>query len=304
MDIRSRAFRDTTLTKLFYRLAAFYLRHTTIEKGRYRLLTLMQPIGRKIGHALGLRRIRTRHDFLMELDLQDWIAQHIFLTGQFEPDVSAVVKKLLRKGNIVVDVGANIGYFSLLFSRCVGTKGHVYSFEPVPQLASALRRNADLNQFSQITLSNLALSDHDGEARFYVGPKDNSGLSSLRQPRGSSDVIDVQLVRFDGVFNHAENIALVKIDVEGAELAVLRGMVECLRNKRPYILVEVTHQFLEEMGDSEQTLLAYLQGFGYNCYVIDNDEIELLSSRKNPLPPQWNALFSVEKVFGERTGLY
>jgi len=121
----------------------------------------------------------------MELNLQDWIPQDIFLTGEFEPDTSVVVRKLLRKGDVVVDVGANIGYYSLLFSRCVGTDGHVYSFEPVPQLASALRKNADLNQFEQITLSNLALSDHNGEARFYVGPEDNSGLSSLRQPRGS-----------------------------------------------------------------------------------------------------------------------
>jgi FkbM family methyltransferase len=285
--------------KLFYLFAAYYLRHTSIEKGRYRLLTLMRPIGRKIGHTLGWRRIRTKHGFLMDLNLQDWIPQAIFLMGEFEPTTTAIAKKLLRQGDKVVDVGANIGYFSLLFSQCVGSKGHVYSYEPVPQLASALRKNAELNKFEQKTLSNLALSDHNGKARFYVGPDDNSGLSSLRQPGNSSIVLDVDLARFDDIFSHAEDIALIKIDVEGAELAVLRGMEGYLCNKRPNILVEVTNKFLKEMGDSEQSLLAYLQSLGYNCYVINETRVELLQSRKQPLPDQWNALFSAEKIFGD-----
>ena len=292
-----------TLKKLFLILAAYYLRHNQIEKGRYRLLTLLRPIGRKIGHTLGWRRIKTRHGFLMDLNLQDWIPQDIYIMGDFEPATSTVAKKLLRKGDVVVDVGANIGYFSLLFSRCVGTDGHVYSFEPVPQLASSIRKNADLNQYKQITLSNLALSDHSGQARFYVGPEDNSGLSSLRQPRGSSGTLDVTLARFDDIFSDSENIALVKIDVEGAELAVLRGMNEYLRSKHPYILIEVTNRFLKEMGDSEQNLLAYMQDLGYCCYVIGDTRIELLQLRKHPLPDQWNALFSVEKVFGEGSEL-
>lgn len=291
------------MKKLFYVIAAYYLRHISIEKGRYRLLTLMRPIGRKIGHALGWRRIRTKHGFLMDLNLQDWIPQDIFLMGEFEPSTTAIVKKLLRQGDVVVDVGANIGYFSLLFSQCVGSKGHVYSYEPVPQLASALQKNAELNKFKQISLSKLALSDHDGKAQFYVGPVDNSGLSSLRQPRNSSIVLDVDLARFDEIFSHAEDVALIKIDVEGAELAVLRGMEGYLRNKRPNILVEVTNKFLNEMGDSEQSLLAYLQNLGYNCYVIGEARVELLQSQKQPLPDQWNALFSAEKVFGGGTVL-
>lgn len=234
----------------------------------------------------------------MDLNLQDWIPQDIFLTGEFEPDTTILVKKLLRQGDVVVDVGANIGYFSLLFSQCVGSKGHVYSYEPVPQLAAALQSNAELNKFKQITLSNLALSDHGGQAIFYVGPKDNSGLSSLRPPRSSSAILNVNLARFDEIFSHAENVSLIKIDVEGAELAVLRGMEKYLLKKLPNILVEVTSQFLNEMGDSEQSLLAYLQSFGYSCYVISEARVELLQSRKQPLPDQWNALFSVEKIGG------
>lgn len=292
------------MEKLIYLLAASYLRHTKIQTGRYRLLKIMRPVGRKIGRALGWRRVRTKHDFVMDLDLQDWIPQDIFLTGEFEPATTAVARKLLKPGDIVVDVGANIGYYSLLFCSCVGKAGHVYSFEPVPKLASALCNNVELNRFEQITLSDLALSDHDGEARFYVGPDDNSGLSSLRPPRESSDTLDVRLARFDGFFTQDKKISLIKIDVEGAELAVLRGMQDYLRSHRPYILLEVTNRFLKEMGDSEESLISFLQDFGYSCYVINGDGIELADLRKSPLPVQWNAIFSAEKIFGDGFKFY
>jgi FkbM family methyltransferase len=291
------------LKKLFYLTLAHYLRHSPIAKGRHRLLSLARPIGREIGHSVGWRRIRTRHDFLMDLNLKDWIPQDIFLLGEFEPATTTVVKILLERGDRVVDVGANIGYFSLLFSQCVGEQGQVHSFEPVPQLASMLQSNAALNRFSQITLNRVALSDHEGQAHFYVGPDDNSGLSSLRQPRSSSASLDVELKKFDGIFSPDENIALIKIDVEGAELAVVRGMDAYLRARHPNILLEVTKQFLEEMGDSEQGLLTHLQDLGYHCYVIGEARIELLQSRTQALPEQWNALFSTEKIFGDASAL-
>lgn len=287
------------MDKFLYLLAAYYLRHSSIEKGRYRLLTFARAIGRESGHKFGWRQLRTKHGFLMNLNLKDWIPQDIFLTGEFESTTTAIVKKILKPGDTAVDIGANIGYFSLLFSQCVGSSGQVFSYEPVPGLASILRNNAELNGFDRITLSNLALSDHDGHALFHVGPEDNSGLSSLRQPRGSTVMFDVKLARFDKMFNDSNNIALVKIDVEGAELAVLRGMKEYLCHRRPYILIEVTDKFLKEMGDDEQGLLAFMLSFGYYCYVIGDARVDLLHTQQGHLPNQWNALFSPENIFGE-----
>jgi hypothetical protein len=101
----------------------------------------------------------------------------------------------------------------------------------------------------------------------------------------------VELARFDEICNHDEDISLIKIDVEGAELAVLRGMKKYLGNKRPAILIEVTNKFLKEMGDSEQDLLTFLKGIGYKCYLVSEKGAELLDSRGEPLPEQWNALF-------------
>ena len=286
------------MQKLFFEVVAYYLRNTSIEKGRYRLLTLARPIGRKLGRTLGKRKLRTRHGFMMELDLCDWIPQDIYLTGDFESTSSAIAKKLLKPGDTVVDVGANIGYFSLLFAHCVGNTGSVYSFEPVPALASKLEKNVELNHFGQVIVSTIALSDHRGTARFYSGPEDNTGLSSLREPRQSSGSFDAELAPFDDLVKDSSAITLVKIDVEGAELQVLRGMERLLRNARPNLLLEVTDTFLRELGDSASSLLAFLDQFGYVCYLI-GDGLTLLEKSQNDLPKQWNALFTSKKLFGQ-----
>lgn len=291
------------MDKLIFLATAFYLRHTTIGKGRYRLLTFARPMGRKIGHSLGLHRIRTKHGFCMELDLSDWIPQDIYLTGEFESTTSTIVKRLLKLGDKAVDIGANIGWFTLLFAQCVGDTGQVYSFEPVPKLQTVLKKNLALNSFHQITLGNVALSDHNGQARFYVGPEDNTGLSSLRVPRGSTESFEVELRRFDDIFKEDSNIALVKIDVEGAELAVLRGMEDYLRAKHPYLLLEITDKFLREMGDDEHALLSFLQCLDYHCYVIGDAQLDLLDNHNHPPLGQWNALFAPTKVFGEKVVL-
>ena len=241
----------------------------------------------------------------MELDLGDWIPQDIYLTGDFESTTSELVKKLLKPGDAVVDVGANIGYFSLLFAYCVGQTGHVYAFEPVPALVEKLRTNISLNHFEQITVNNFALSDHEEIARFYTGPADNSGLSSLREPRQSRGSFEVQLRPFDTLMLEQDTpISLVKIDVEGAELQVLQGMENMLRRSRPSCLVEITDAFLREMGGSSSALLAFFEQLGYVCYMIGDKKLSLIDSAHGHLPEQWNALFTPRKTLRGMTGIW
>lgn len=228
----------------------------------------------------------------MKLDLQDWIPQDIYLTGEFESTASAIAKQLLKPGDIAVDIGANIGYFTLLFAQCVGSSGHVHAFEPVPALSSKLAENIRLNHLGQVTSHICALSDRKGTARFFSGPKDNTGLSSLREPRQASGSFEVELARLDDVVTTGSRIALVKIDVEGAELQVLRGMERILRDSRPNLLLEITDDFLKEFGDSAQALMAFTERFGYVCYLIGDRQVRLLRKVQEGLPKQWNALFT------------
>lgn len=287
------------LKKFLFELISYYLRNSTIERGRYRFLKLARPIGRKIGATLGKRKILTKSGFMMELDLADWIPQDIYLTGEFEATTSNIVKRLLKPGDAAVDVGANIGYFSLLFSQCVSDTGRVFSYEPVPALVSKLKRNLELNQVRNVSISNLALSDREGTASFFAGPEDNTGLSSLREPRQSSGSFEVRLAPFDGLVEDCAKVTLVKIDVEGAELQVLRGMEHLLRVTRPNLLVEVTDSFLREMGDSATSLLQYVGQFGYVCYVIGDGRVTLLENSQREMAKQWNALFTSGRLFGD-----
>jgi len=288
------------MKKLLFRLLAWYLRNSPIEKGRYRLVHFAGPIGREIGRELGRRTVRTKYGFTMELDLSDWIPQHIYLTGEFEATTSIIAKSLVKPGDTVVDVGANIGYFSLLFAQCVGRSGTVYAFEPVPRLVLNLKRNLGLNKLNCVNVTAVALSDRRGKARFYEGPADNSGLSSLREPRQSSASFEVELAPFDELIDDHSKVTLVKIDVEGAELQVLRGMERMLRATHPSLLLEVTDHFLAEMGDSSASLLKYIRSLQYIVYMIDDRQVSLLNESSKKLPKQWNALCTSRPLTGDR----
>jgi len=235
----------------------------------------------------------------MELDLSDWIPQDIYLTGDFEGTTSNIAMKLLKPGDTVLDVGANIGWFSLLFAQCVGKSGSVLAYEPMPAIASKLKRNLELNQADNVSVSNLALSDHSGIARFYAGHESNTGTSSLREPNNSAGSIEVQLAPFDTIFEDRSKVTLVKIDVEGAELQVLRGMEKLLRIAQPILLLEVTDKFLRDMGDSAESMLQFVAQLGYVCYVIGDGKVTLLEKTQMELPWQWNALLTPGYLFGD-----
>jgi FkbM family methyltransferase len=284
------------LERWLYEATAGYLRRTTtIGFGRYRLLRLARPLGKKLGKSLGLKKIHAYRKFDIELDLADWIPQHIYLTGDFETSTSDIVTKLLRIGDTAVDVGANIGYFSLLFGQCVGPAGKVFAYEPVPALYQKLTHNLALNDFSHVFTSELALSDQSGKAEFHIGPSENTGLSSLRASQKSSGSIPVSLAEFDSLNLDTTRLRLIKIDVEGAELKVIRGMLHTLRIRRPYLIVEITDRFLRDLGDSAEALLSTLTELRYRCFMIGNNGVVEINSYASAVPEQWNALFVPEE---------
>lgn len=289
---------------IFLKLIAFYLRNSPVKRGRYRLTDYARPIARALGGKLGIREIKTKHGFSLRVNLADRIPQDIFLEGEYEATTTAIVKTILNQGDIVVDVGANIGYFSLLFAKCVGTAGAVLAFEPSPGLSFQAKENFELNNINQIKLYDIALSDHEGEARFYAGPAYNSGLSALRKPANFSGYHDVQLSTYDQLVGQNKHIALVKIDVEGAELQVLRGMKKMLQESEPILFLEVTDSFLRDLGDSAMGLLDYIRGFNYTIYVIGEQRIVPLGEIEAELPDQWNALCTKAPLPKEITSLY
>jgi len=283
----------TLLEQLIVQSLAYYLRSTPFEYGRYRLMRYGRPLVRRVGGTLGSRRLRTNEGFLMELNLTDWIPQDIFLTGTFEPSTTSLIKSLVRGGDTVVDVGAHIGYFTLLLAECVGHTGRVLAYEPAAIVREKLQKNINLNDCPQVSVHSEALSDRDGSAKLFLAPENNTGLSSFREPRDCIEVQEVATRRFDSIFTPETRISLVKIDVEGAEAKVIRGMKRYLEVHRPHLIVEITDKFLIEMGEDADGLLSLLKSYGYRAYVIGGNEPTRLEHWDYDLPGQFNALFSL-----------
>jgi FkbM family methyltransferase len=205
----------------------------------------------------------------------------------------ATLKSRLQSGDTVIDVGANIGYFSLVAARAVGEKGRVVAFEPVAEVRQALTENVRING-ATVEIHDEALAETTGEVRFFRGPAQDSGLGSLR-PLAAGREVTVRQVPFDDIWDRRSRVALVKIDVEGGELGVLRGMAETLARDRPHLVLEVTDDFLKALGASAAQLWSFVTSLDYEMYEIaDDGKLELVPSLEALATRAWqfNALCS------------
>ncbi len=228
----------------------------------------------------------------MELDLTDWVDQHIYATGEYEPDVLAVAKAVLRPGMTAVDIGANVGFFSLLFATLVGPQGKVISLEPQPRVHDRLVKNLALNPSLAVDVRKVAASDSAGELSFYCGPADHSGVASLRPLDAAAERITVPTASGDDLLCDCRQIDLIKIDVEGAETRVIRGLSATLDRCQPDLVVEVSNRYLQEMGSSGRELCGMLCSRGYQMFQIDWSGLTPLAGWNDGLSDQFNALFT------------
>jgi FkbM family methyltransferase len=277
---------------LALRLAACYARAFAPEWGGWRLALYALGEAKQLGHLLGRRTVGTKHGFRMDLDLSEWLGQHVYATGNWEDYTAFVIRALVQEGDTVIDVGANLGFFTLLAARCVGEKGRVIAFEPVPAVRDQLLHNVKLNDFGNVEVREEAASDADGQAIIHVGPREHSGISSFRPLGKSAEGVKVQTCRLDSLAVGKPPLRLVKIDVEGAEHKVLCGMQDLLSQQRPDIILELTDVFLKELGGSAEQVYDGLTKSGYRTYVIANDELSPVPAWSSKLNTQLNALFT------------
>lgn len=282
----------TWLREREFELLSWFVRRGPEVPGRWRIVRRALELARTLGPSMGERTIRCRGGFSLEVDLADWLGQYVFAVGDYEGYTSTTIARLLGPGRTMVDVGANIGYFTSLAASRVGSTGAVWAFEPSPSVRPRLERNIQLNRFSQVHLENVALSSEKGEATFYLGPPEHTGISSLRALDGSARTVAVRTARFDDEYGQRVRPDLVKIDVEGAEYKVLAGMVETLKRDRPDLVVELTPEFLESMGDRLDAVLELLNSIGYRAYAIDHEGLSPLDATRPSAPAQYNALFT------------
>jgi len=195
----------------------------------------------------------------MQVTPREKINRALFLYGTFEISETRLVQSFLRPGMRFLDVGANIGYYTLLAARLVGPEGDVFSFEPNPEVRARLEENIHLNQFGNVTVRSEAMTRESGEVRFYVSDvSDNSGISSIVPGAGLRDAQVVPAVSLDDFVARlpSPHVDLFKMDIEGAELDVLEG-------GRRFLAREDAPALLFESFDVSR-LLPTLEGLGYH----------------------------------------
>jgi len=228
-------------------------------------------------------------------DLSDHIESQAFLYGMQEGDRGLV--RFLRRwwekhsDATFVDVGANIGLYSLMAgSRLV--RGRVYAFEPVKALFQRFSDNLVRNNLPNITAYNIALSDRKGKAAVWIPIHNNKGMSSLYR-RCEDDVSEVcDVVTLDNwmLIAGVEKIDLLKIDVEGAEMAVLKGGLRTLVEHHPIIAVELSAEHLARSGHSVKDVCNLLRALDYRSYLIGNNG-KLSVNRTDEWGAHQNAIF-------------
>jgi len=213
----------------------------------------------------------------MYLKKQSFVSWKLSQEGIYEETETRYVMDQIKEGQIVLDIGANIGYYTLIFANLVGKKGHVFAFEPEPDNFDVLKKNVETNNYKNTTTENLAVSNKIGNIKLYLS-KSNVGQHKIFPSKMTSDdYVNVNVTTIDEYFKLSDlydKISFIKIDVEGAEMSVLQGMDKLLEKNRLTLLMEFDLKQMIENNISPQDLLNFLvsKGFVLN-YVDDKNKI-------------------------------
>ncbi len=230
------------------------------------------------------------------------ISEYLYLAG-YERRELCRVASILKPGMRVVDVGANVGLYSILAAKIVGVSGKVWAFEPSSESIKRLVRNLVLNRVAGVELARLALADiedgfvslrrdpgyRDGDRYLATRSRPNSAMPAVPGDIGDDESVPVTtLDRYLCVKKSSSPIDFVKIDVEGAEFAVFRGAEETLRkNERIVVMFECTPQGCRLAGHEQKDVFRFLMAMGLRVYCVDEKSCtwesheELLKSAGN-----------------------
>lgn len=192
-----------------------------------------------------------------------------YLDGSYEPGVASILTQIIKPGSICVDVGAHLGYFTLLMAKCAGAQGRVIAFEAYPPNAEQLRANVKVNHYqNRVRIENVAISDGTLEkVTIFSGraqlPAEYNIVGHDITGRATVPVMQLAATSLDAYFSHNTRIDLIKMDIEGAEADALKGMRQLLRRCQPIVLVE----FHDEAGWAGR---AELIDAGYTLFDIQS----------------------------------
>ena len=222
----------------------------------------------------------TRFGARMHIKFPDTIQAYIYFFGIWEPVISAYITRLLSPGDTFIDIGANVGYDTLLAASCVGPQGHVHAFEASPSIYRLLENNLKQNNPGNVSAHNIVICDDARAVDVYLHPDGNLGgttiIAGLAQRRSAALEGSVPGMPITAVLPEADilNARMIKIDVEGAEWQVIQGLAALLPrlSARTEILIEVNRDALRRHGATTEAFVRIFRDAEFSAFTLDTSD--------------------------------
>ena len=247
--------------------------------GRERLSNLLKPSSELRSSMKDGIAWCTDENIAIYTSADSYIEWLILSNGTYEDEINKLIRISLKPCDNALDIGSNIGLQSLRMAQCVGIGGNVFSFEPLNYLQEKLRKNISLNRADNVTLFPFALADVNGEIEFTVNPNSwNQGTFSLAQSGNGTEkqMVSVKVADELPEISSLPSLQLVKIDVEGFEYQVMRGLVQTLQKHKPRIIFEYDNNYWVKTGQNIQDCYHFLKEFNYSLYQIGKVGCQLI----------------------------
>jgi len=212
-------------------------------------------------------RKKIHNGLFINVSPREHVQKDLFWYGIYEKRQVLVWQSLVRNDSIVIDIGANIGYYSLVASK-IAMKGSVYAFEAASQTFQLLVQNINTNRLTNVYPLHLAVCNENSEMELFISGESNIGMTGLRKVGNKGTSIEkVQTTSLDEWIKTTEllKVDLIKIDIEGAELLALKGMEGILNKFRPVLFIEIS-SLLGLYGNTSYDLYDFMEKMKYNCY--------------------------------------
>lgn len=228
---------------------------------------------------------------LFEFDFNYCSHMKRFYFGTYEARLVRILKTFLKEGDTFIDVGANVGYITAVAAGCVGRKGAVHSFEPIPEYFQRIKKIAEMNRGHKIIVNPFAIGDKDSKIKIYVSSQIGCDTVIPSKSDGKK-FLEVPIKRLDDyiIGNKINNIKIIKIDVEGFEFPVLKGLekyfLQCRNSgSYPLIVCEIHPDWLPLVGSNLQNIFEYMAKFSYYPFDIIKlkKRISVSEAGKEPL---------------------
>jgi FkbM family methyltransferase len=279
-----------------YPLARLCLRCFPIHAKKREMWHLIR---RRIGWRSYECLIESDHAFVVKGDVSEFIHQRLYFFGVWEPCITQFIKARLKPGDCFIDVGANIGYYSLLSASLVGKTGRIVAIEASPKVYAHLIENLHLNGVQNVLALNVAASDSPGELNLFEGDNCLQITTSASWAREwkCSFVGKVQALPLEMLVSKEELRAarIIKIDVEGAEWNVCKGLMPVIHElpRHAEIILELTPSEIESQGHQCSELIRQFTDLGFFPYTIENgySENDLFSENKECRPHRLDSVY-------------